>query len=74
MPRIWPYRSADVNLDPCGGQGGLSGEIVERAAHLARAFRERGLPVILVNVSGFGHVTQMTNAQSLLFCEFLLFF
>lgn len=26
--------------------------IVERAAHLARAFRERGLPVVLVNVSG----------------------
>jgi nicotinamidase-related amidase len=27
-------------------------EIVERSALLARAFRERGLPVILVNVSG----------------------
>ncbi len=27
-------------------------EIVERAAHLARAFRERGLPVVLVSVSG----------------------
>jgi nicotinamidase-related amidase len=29
-----------------------SGEIVERSARLARAFRERGLPVVLVNVSG----------------------
>jgi len=28
------------------------GEIVERSARLARAFRERGLPVVLVNVSG----------------------
>jgi nicotinamidase-related amidase len=28
------------------------GEIVERSAQLARAFRERGLPVVLVNVSG----------------------
>jgi nicotinamidase-related amidase len=27
-------------------------EIVERAAQLARAFRERGLPVVLVNVTG----------------------
>lgn len=27
-------------------------EIVDRAAQLARAFRERGLPVVLVNVSG----------------------
>lgn len=27
-----------------------AGEIVERAAKLARAFRERGLPVVLVNV------------------------
>ena len=27
-------------------------EIVERSALLARAFRERGLPVVLVNVSG----------------------
>lgn len=27
-------------------------EIVERAARLARAFREKGLPVILVNVAG----------------------
>src|SRR5215813_6543541 len=26
------------------------GEIVERTAELARAFRERGLPVVLVNV------------------------
>jgi nicotinamidase-related amidase len=28
------------------------GEIVSRAAQLARAFREQGLPVVLVNVSG----------------------
>ena len=28
------------------------GEIVGRTAQLARAFRERGLPVVLVNVSG----------------------
>ena len=28
------------------------GEIVGRAAQLARAFRERGLPVVLVNVTG----------------------
>ena len=27
-------------------------EIVERNAQLARAFRERGLPVVLVNVTG----------------------
>jgi nicotinamidase-related amidase len=29
-----------------------AGEIVERSARLARAFRERGLPVVLVNVAG----------------------
>ena len=29
-----------------------AGEIVGRAAQLARAFRERGLPVVLVNVTG----------------------
>jgi nicotinamidase-related amidase len=29
-----------------------AGEIVGRTAQLARAFRERGLPVVLVNVSG----------------------
>lgn len=29
-----------------------SAEIIGRAAQLARAFRERGLPVVLVNVSG----------------------
>jgi nicotinamidase-related amidase len=29
-----------------------AGEIVSRAARLARAFRERGLPVVLVNVTG----------------------
>jgi nicotinamidase-related amidase len=27
-------------------------EIVDRSAQLARAFRERGLPIVLVNVSG----------------------
>lgn len=29
-----------------------SSEIVERSSRLARAFRERGLPVVLVNVAG----------------------
>ena len=29
-----------------------AGEIIDRAAQLARAFRERGLPVVLVNVTG----------------------
>lgn len=29
-----------------------AGEIVARSAQLARAFRERGLPVVLVNVTG----------------------
>jgi nicotinamidase-related amidase len=29
-----------------------AGEIIGRAAHLARAFRELGLPVVLVNASG----------------------
>jgi nicotinamidase-related amidase len=29
-----------------------AGEIVERASRLARAFRERGWPVVLVNVTG----------------------
>ncbi|MCU1311178.1 MAG: isochorismatase hydrolase [Candidatus Angelobacter sp.] len=29
-----------------------TGEIIARAAQLARAFRERGLPVVLVNVTG----------------------
>ena len=29
-----------------------AGEIIARAARLARAFRERGLPVVLVNVDG----------------------
>jgi nicotinamidase-related amidase len=29
-----------------------AGEIISRTAQLARAFRERGLPVVLVNVSG----------------------
>jgi nicotinamidase-related amidase len=29
-----------------------TGEIVSRSAQLARAFRERGLPVVLVNVAG----------------------
>ena len=30
-----------------------TGEIIDRSAQLARAFRERGLPVVLVNVSGW---------------------
>lgn len=29
-----------------------AGEVIGRAAQLARAFRERGLPVVLVNVTG----------------------
>jgi len=29
-----------------------AGEVIERAAQLARAFRKRGLPVVLVNVTG----------------------
>jgi nicotinamidase-related amidase len=29
-----------------------AGEIIARAAQLARAFRERGLPVVLVNATG----------------------
>ncbi len=29
-----------------------TGEVVDRSARLARAFRERGLPVVLVNVTG----------------------
>jgi len=29
-----------------------AGEVVNRSAQLARAFRDRGLPVVLVNVSG----------------------
>jgi len=29
-----------------------AGEIIGRAAQLARAFRQRGLPVVLVNVTG----------------------
>ena len=29
-----------------------AGEIIGRAAQLARAFRERGLPIVLVNVAG----------------------
>jgi hypothetical protein len=31
-----------------------AGEIIGRAAQLARAFRERNLPVVLVNVTGIG--------------------
>ena len=31
-----------------------AGEIIGRAAQLARAFRERGLPVVLVNVTARG--------------------
>jgi nicotinamidase-related amidase len=49
--------SALVVIDLQKGIVGLptvhpAGEIVARAAQLARAFRERGLPVVLVNVSG----------------------
>jgi nicotinamidase-related amidase len=38
-----------------------AGEIVARAAQLARAFREQGLPVVLVNVSG--RATGRTDAE-----------
>ncbi len=46
-----------VVIDLQKGIGGLptaypADEIVDRSVQLARAFRERGLPVILVNVSG----------------------
>jgi nicotinamidase-related amidase len=49
--------SALVVIDLQKGLVGLPsahpfGEIVGRAARLARAFRERGLPVVLVNVAG----------------------
>jgi len=49
--------SALVVIDLQKGVVGLptlhpAGEIVSRAAQLARVFRERGLPVVLVNVSG----------------------
>jgi len=46
-----------VVIDLQNGIAGLPtahpfGGIVDRAAQLARAFRERGLPVVLVTVSG----------------------
>lgn len=49
--------AALITIDLQKGVVGLptahpTGEIVSRAASLARAFRERGLPVILVNVAG----------------------
>jgi nicotinamidase-related amidase len=49
--------SALIVIDLQKGLAGLptvhpSGEIAGRAAQLARAFREQGLPVVLVNVSG----------------------
>lgn len=49
--------SALVVIDLQKGIVGLptahpAGEIVDRTVRLARAFRERGLPVVLVNVSG----------------------
>src|ERR1700727_3093840 len=50
-------RSALVVIDLQKGIVGLptvhpAGEIISRTARLARAFREQGLPVILVNVTG----------------------
>jgi nicotinamidase-related amidase len=57
-----PLRKLDtttalVVIDLQKGVAGLPtvhpvGEIIRRAAQLAHAFRERGLPVVLVNVSG----------------------
>ena len=49
--------AALIVIDLQKGVAGLptlhpAGEIARRAAQLARAFRERGLPVVLVNVSG----------------------
>ena len=40
----------------------LAGEIVARVAHLAQAFREHGLPVVLVNVSG--RAPERTESES----------
>jgi nicotinamidase-related amidase len=50
-------KAALVVIDLQKGTAGLptvhpAGEIIGRAAQLARAFRERGLAVVLVNVSG----------------------
>jgi nicotinamidase-related amidase len=42
-----------------------AGEIIGRAAQLARAFRERGLPVVLVNVTGL--VPHRTDAGPMKF-------
>jgi nicotinamidase-related amidase len=49
--------SALIVIDLQKGIAGLptvhpAGEIIGRTAQLARAFRERGLPVVLVNVTG----------------------
>jgi nicotinamidase-related amidase len=49
--------SALIVIDLQKGIAGLPGvhpvgEIVDRSAQLARAFRKRALPVVLVNVSG----------------------
>ena len=44
-----------------------SGEIIGRAAQLARAFRERGLPVVLVNVSGRLRAAPMPDAPKFSF-------
>jgi nicotinamidase-related amidase len=60
--KIVPLTQLDANaalvlIDLQKGVVGLqtvhpSGEIVGRSAQLAKAFRERGLPVVLVNVAG----------------------
>ncbi len=62
MVKIMPLTKLDpvaalVVIDLQKGIIGLptvhaAGEIIGRAAQLARAFRERGLPVVLVNVTG----------------------
>jgi nicotinamidase-related amidase len=47
-------RAALVVIDLQKGIAGMldSGEVVRRSAELARAFRAKGLPVVLVNVAG----------------------
>ena len=44
--------SALVVIDLQKGIAGMATAVIEKAAQLARAFRERGLPVVLVNVTG----------------------